>query len=127
MFSFNFEKIREFFMKLIRPSLYMGGVDYFLKAWHEADAKERGILIGVFAPTFLSLAGLLFSIVYFVLFILPSILFRLLGWGLLAALFGAGGKYCFEYFTGKQIPQGTQAPQNKDSEVIDVQYTENKS
>ena len=98
-------RIKEYLMKFLRPSLYISGLDYFLKLWNQSDAKERGILLLVFSPMFICTGGLIFSIIYFVLFVLPSFLFGILGWGLLAALFGAGGRYCFKYFTGKEIPE----------------------
>lgn len=98
-------KIKEYLMKFLRPSLYISGLDYFIKLWNHSDAKERGILLLVFSPMFLCTGGLIFSLIYFVLFVLPSFLFSILGWGILAALFGAGGRYCFKYFTGKSIPE----------------------
>lgn len=98
-------RIKEYLMKFLRPSLYISGLDYFLKLWNHSDAKERGILLLVFSPMFLCTGGLIFSLIYFVLFVLPSFLFSILGWGILAALFGAGGRYCFKYFTGKSIPE----------------------
>ena len=109
---FNFDKIREYATKLLKPSLYMGGLDFVLSIWRNADAKDRGILLLVFAPMFVCMGGFIFTI-----FVLPSYLFSFLGWGALTALFGAGGKYCYKYFTGKEISTG-----NKD--VIDVEYTE---
>ena len=115
---FSFLKIREYIMKFIKPSLYIGGIDYVLKVWHEANAKERGILLLTFSPMFVSFGGLIATIVYFVLFVLPSYVFSAFGWGLLTALFGAGGKYCYKYFTGKNI-----SGKAKD-DIIDVQYTE---
>ncbi len=92
-------------MKFLKPSLYISGLDYFIKLWNQSAPKERGILLLVFSPMFFCTGGLIFSIIYFVLFVLPSFLFGILGWGLLAALFGAGGRYCFKYFTGKTIPE----------------------
>ena len=120
MSSFNFAKIREYIMRFIKPSLYMGGVDYFLNMWKSSDTKDRGILLLVFAPMFLCLAGLILSIIYFVLFVLPSYLFTVMGWGLLTAIFGMGGKYFYGYFTGKQSVKN-----NNNNEVIDAQFTEN--
>ena len=122
MFSFNFARIREYVMRFIKPSLYMGGVDYFLNMWKTSDAKDRGILLLVFAPMFLCLAGLILSIVYFVLFVLPSYLFRVIGWGMLVALFGMGGKYFYSYFTGKS----NNTTKQTSAEFIDVQFTESK-
>ena len=98
--------------------MYMSGMDYVFKLWQESDAKERGILLLTFSPMFISLGGLIFSIIYFVLFVLPSFLFSILGWGILTALFGAGGKYCYKYFTGKEVKAKI------DKNVIDVDYVE---
>ena len=67
---------------------------------------------------FVSMGGVIFSIVYFVLFVLPSFLFSVLGWGMLTALFGAGGKYCYKYFTGKEVKD------EGDKNVIDVDFSE---
>ena len=117
---FNFEKIREYAMKFLKPSLYMGGLDFVLGIWREADAKERGILLLVFSPMFVCMGGFVFTIIYFVLFVLPSYLFSFLGWGILTALFGAGGKYCYKYFTGKEIRTG-------DKNIIDAEFSETSS
>ena len=117
---FNFEKIREYAMKFLKPSLYMGGLDFVLGIWREADAKERGILLLVFSPMFVCMGGFVFTIIYFVLFVLPSYLFSFLGWGILTALFGAGGKYCYKYFTGKEIRTG-------DKDIIDAEFSETSS
>lgn len=113
---FSFAKIREYIMRFIKPSLYMGGMDYVLNIWNEANAKERGILLLVFSPMFISMGGFIATIVYFVLLVLPSYLFSIVGWGILMALFGAGGKYCFKYFTGRSI--------TGKKDVIDVSYVE---
>ena len=117
---FNFEKIREYATKLLKPSLYMGGLDFVLSIWRNADAKDIGILLLVFSPMFVCMGGFIFTIIYFVLFVLPSYLFSFLGWGALTALFGAGGKYCYKYFTGKEIKAGSDG-------VIDVEYTESSA
>ncbi len=136
-------RIKEYLMKFLRPSLYISGLDYFLKLWNNSDAKERGILLLVFSPMFICTGGLIFSIIYFVLFVLPSFLFGILGWGLLAALFGAGGRYCFRYFTGKEIPadeykshssshsssyssSGTSSRTEDNYEVIEAQIVDSK-
>lgn len=116
MFWFN--RVKGYVTKLLKPSMYISGMDYVFKLWQEADAKERGILLLTFSPMFLSMGGFVFTIIYFVLFVLPSYLFSLLGWGVLTALFGAGGKYCYKYFTGKEIKA------KKDANVIDVAFTE---
>ncbi len=117
---FSFDKIREYAAKFLKPSLYMGGLDFVLNIWREAEAKDRGILLLVFIPMFVSLGGFIFTIIYFVLFVLPSYLFSFLGWGILTALFGAGGKYCYKHFTGKEIHTG-------DKNIIDVEITETTS
>ncbi len=117
MFSFNFGKIKDYIMKFIKPSLYLGGFDYFLRLWKDSDAKDRGILILMFTPMFFCLAGLIFSIIYFVLFVLPSYLFTFIGWGLLTALFGAGGKYFYTHLTNRETSErGT--PEFVDVEIV---------
>ena len=116
-----FNRVKEYVMRLLKPSMYISGMDYVFKLWQESDTKERGILLLTFSPMFLSMGGFVFTIIYFVLFVLPSYLFSLLGWGVLTALFGAGGKYCYKYFTGKEIKA------KKDSNVIDVAFTEEDS
>ena len=113
---FSFDKIREYAMKFLKPSLYMGGLDFVLKIWRESDAKDRGILILVFSPMFICMGGFIFTIIYFVLFVLPSDLFSFLGWGILTAPIGAGGKYCYNHFTGHEI--------SANDGVIDVEFTE---
>ena len=117
---FTFDKITEYAAKFLKPSVYMGGLDFVLNIWREADAKDRGILLLVFVPMFVSMGGFIFTIIYFVLFVLPSYLFSFLGWGVLTALFGAGGKYCYKHFTGKEI-------RVTDKNVIDAEFTETPS
>ncbi|MBQ6775926.1 MAG: hypothetical protein IJP53_05645 [Synergistaceae bacterium] len=128
MFSINFGKIRDYVMKFIKPSLYLGGFDYFLRLWKEADAKDRGILILMFTPMFFCFAGFLFSIMYFVLFVLPSYLFTFIGWALLTALFGAGGKYFYAHLTHREMPERAM-PDFIDVEVVvgETAKTEKKS
>ncbi len=104
-------------MKFIKPSLYLGGFDYFLNIWREADIKDKGILVLVFAPMFFCFAGFILSIMYFVLFVLPSYLFTFIGWILLTALFGAGGKYFYAHLTHKEMPEKS-APEFIDVEVV---------
>lgn len=118
MFWFN--RIKGYLTKLVKPSMYISGMDYVFKLWQDADTKERGILLLTFSPMFLSMGGFIFTIIYFVLFVLPSYLFSVLGWGLLTALFGAGGKYCFKYFTGKEVKA------KHEVNVIDVDYAEDE-
>ena len=116
MFWFN--RLKAYVMRLVKPSMYISGMDYVFKLWSESNTKERGILLLTFSPMFVSMGGVIFTIIYFVLFVLPSYLFSILGWGMLTALFGAGGKYCFKYFTGKEIQE------KKEPNVIDVAFTE---
>ena len=106
-------------MRLVKPSMYISGMDYVFKLWSDSNTKERGILLLTFAPMFVSMGGVIFTIIYFVLFVLPSYVFSIFGWGMLTAIFGAGGKYCFKYFTGKEI-KSPKAAKN----VIDVDFTE---
>ena len=115
-----FNRVKEYVMRLLKPSMYISGMDYVFKLWQESDTKERGILLLTFSPMFLSMGGFVFTIIYFVLFVLPSYLFSFLGWGILTALFGAGGKYCYKHFTGKEI-------RVTDKNVIDAEFTETPS
>ena len=119
MILFWFNRLKAYVMKLVKPSMYISGMDYVFKLWSNSDTKERGILLLTFAPMFVSMGGVIFTIIYFVLFVLPSYVFSIFGWGMLTAIFGAGGKYCFKYFTGKEI-KPTKTPKN----VIDVDFTE---
>lgn len=119
MFWFN--RVKGYVTKLLKPSMYISGMDYVFKLWQESDTKERGILLLTFSPMFLSMGGFVFTIIYFVLFVMPSYLFSVLGWGILTALFGAGGKYCYKYFTGKEIKG------KKNADVIDVAFTEEEA
>ena len=90
--------------------------------------KERGILILVFAPMLVCLAGLFISVVSFVLFVLPSFVLRLLGWGVLTALFGAGGRYCYERMTGQSVSRGGSSYSGGYGQAYtDVKFTENGS
>ena len=104
-------------MRFIKPSLYLGGFDYFLSLWKEADTKDRGILILMFTPMFFCLAGFVFSIIYFVLFVLPSYLFTFIGWALLTALFGMGGKYFYAHLTHREMTERA-TPNFVDVEIV---------
>ena len=118
MILFWFNRLKAYCMKLVKPSMYISGMDYVFKLWSDSNTKERGILLLTFSPMFVSMGGVIFTVIYFVLFVLPSYVFSILGWGMLTAIFGAGGKYCFKYFTGKEIK--TKITKN----VIDVDFTE---
>ena len=120
----GFRKFLNWLPSWLKVSFIVGGLGNVMDLWHKADARERGILLLVFAPMFLSLVGLLFSIASFVLFVLPSFILRLLGWGLLTALFGAGGRYCYAHITGRA------SPDSMDSEITaytDVEFREAKT
>ena len=117
--------LKKFFTRLpswLKVSFLIGGLGNVLDLWQEADARERGILLLVFAPMFLCLGGLLFSVVSFVLFVLPSFVLRVLGWGLLSALFGAGGRYCYAHMTGRARP----TPEPGGAGFTDVEFTETR-
>ena len=119
MFSFSFAKIKEKISGFIKPSLYMSGLSDVLKLWRSADAKDKGILLLVFSPMFLCIGGFVFSVIHFVLFVLPSFVFGVFGWGLLTFLFCSGGKYFYKQLTGHSV--GTK------EEIIDVQFKESDS
>ena len=118
MFSFSFAKIKEKIMSFVKPSLYMSGLSDVLKLWRTADAKDKGILLLVFSPMFLCIGGLVFRLIHFVLFVLPSFVFGMLGWGLLTVLFCAGGKYFYKQLTGHAIDGESK------EQIIDVQFNE---
>ena len=96
----------------------MSGLSDVLKLWRSADAKDKGILLLVFSPMFLCIGGFIFSVIHFVLFVLPSFVFGVFGWGLLTFLFCSGGKYFYKQLTGHAI----NAKPNE--QIIDVQYQE---
>lgn len=76
-----------------------------LTEWQGADIREKGILLLVFTPMLICVLGLIFSVTSFVLFVLPAFVLRVLGWGVLTALFGAGGIYCHDRLKGRDTPQ----------------------
>lgn len=95
---------RTFFSQVLTrlwPSRLLGGLGRILTEWQGSDIRERGILLLLFAPMLFCVLGLLFSVASFVLFVLPSFILRLLGWGLLTALFGAAGAYCHDRLKGR--------------------------
>ena len=94
----------------------LGGFSSIMKTWQASNAKDRGILLIVFSPMILCIAGVCVSLIYFILFVLPMFLFRIVGCGILASLAGLGGRKAYKYFTGNEI-----AADNED--VIDVEYT----
>ncbi|MBQ7732514.1 MAG: hypothetical protein IJT58_00660 [Synergistaceae bacterium] len=119
LFSFSFTKIKEKITSFIKPSLYMSGLGDVLKLWRSADTKDKGILLLVFSPMFLCIGGLVFSVIHFVLFVLPSFVFGVFGWGLLTVLFCSGGKYFYKQLTGHAIDDN-----NNKEQIIDVQFNE---
>lgn len=108
-----FEKIFRRLPGWLRPSIFVSGLGEVWDLWRASDARERGILLLVFAPMFVCVVGLLLSVASFVLFVLPSFVLRVLGWGLLVVLSGAGGRWCWERMAGK----GAQA---RDADYEDV-------
>ena len=95
--------------------LKFGGFSNIAKTWRESDAKDRGILLLVFSPMLLCLAGLALSVIYFVLFVLPMFVFRIVSCGILASLAGWGGRRALKYFTGREISEGSE-------DVIDAEF-----
>lgn len=89
------------------PPRLFAGLGRILTEWQQSDIREKGLLLLVFAPMLICLLGLLFSVTSFVLFVLPSFILRLLGWGVLTALFGAGGIYCHDRLKGQSSARGT--------------------
>ncbi len=122
-----FRKLWDHIPLFLRPAIFISGLSDILSLWQSAAAKERGILVLVFAPMLVCLAGLFFSVVSFVLFVLPSFVLRLLGWGVLTALFGAGGHYCYERMTGRAVPRSGSSAYSERYEqtYTDVKFTEN--
>ncbi|MCR4819438.1 MAG: hypothetical protein K5841_10820 [Fretibacterium sp.] len=122
-----FRKLFDHIPLFLRPAIFISGLGDILSLWQRAGVKERGILVLVFAPMLVCLGGLLISVVSFVLFVLPSFVLRVLGWGVLSALFGAGGRYCYERMTGRSVPRGASSTYGGGSgqAYTDVKFTEN--
>ena len=122
----------------LRPSVYIGGLGDLFILWHKSDAKGRGILLLCFAPMFICIGGMLFSVVSFVLFVLPSFVLKFLGWLMLVALFSAGGKYCYRQMMRRcsaEIPTTdgesfktsfTSGGMSYDVSYTDVKYTDDE-
>ena len=87
------------------PSRILKHFSSFLDRWQRADARERGILLLVFSSLAVCFGGLLFSVFSFVLFVLPSFILRVLGWGLLAGLCDAGGQLPLRAGDGEGPPR----------------------
>ena len=94
-------------LSLLWPPRLFAGLGRILTEWQRSGVREKGILLLVFAPMLICLLGLLFSAASFVLFVLPAFILRLLGWGVLTALFGAGGIYCHDRLKGPSSARGT--------------------
>ncbi len=92
-------------LQYIWPPRLFSGLAHILTEWRHSDAKDKGILLLIFAPMLICIGCLLFKIASFVLFVLPSFVLSVLGWLLLVSLFGGGGIYCRERLKGQ--PQKT--------------------
>ena len=59
--------------------------------------------------------------------VLACSVLRVLGWGVLTALFGAGGRYCYERMTGRSVPRGGSSSYagGYQQTYTDVKFTEN--
>ena len=117
----------------LRPAVHIGGLGELFVLWQRAGAKERGIFLLCFAPVFVCIGGLLFSVASFVLFVLPSFVLKFLGWALLVALFNMGGRYCYEHMTkggsGASTTAGSSPFTSRfsaDSTVYEATYTDVK-
>lgn len=111
--------LKKFFDRLVSWLNYLlklGGFNSIIKTWQAANAKDRGILLLVFSPMILFLAGLALSVIYFVLFVLPMFVVRVVGCGILASLAGWGGRAAYKYFTGTEISADT-------DDIIDVEFS----
>ncbi len=120
------KNILEYISYLLKPSTYLGGMDYVMSVWRGADSREKIILLLVFAPMFIAMCGLLMSVVYFILFVLPLFLFRMLGWGFLTALFGLAGKFGYKYFTGREFGSSNSNNIDPKDVIIDVKFEDIK-
>lgn len=92
-------------LRYLWPPKLLAGLSFILSEWHRSDIKEKTLLLILFAPMLFCILGLLYSVASFVLFILPSFILSVLGWGLLIALFGGGGLFFFEKMQGKRASQ----------------------
>jgi hypothetical protein len=79
-------------LKYFWPSNLFAGFSFIFSEWHRSDARERAILLLIFAPMIACVLGLLYSFASFVF----EAISKLLGWFLLSALFGGGGIFCYE-------------------------------
>ena len=112
-----FRNILSQILYYLRPSRLLNGLGDILSAWRRSEIREKGIFVLVFLPMFICAAGLVFSVVSFVLFVLPSFVIRVIGWAALTMVFGSGGVYCYERLTGRR-------PQNPTADFVDTTWTE---
>ena len=80
------------FLKYFWPGNLFAGFSFVLAEWHRSNVKNRSLLLLIFSPMMICMAGLLFSFSSFVF----AFISRLLGWFLLTVLFGGGGIFCYE-------------------------------
>lgn len=114
-------------MNFLRPSIVISGLGDIMDLWRRAGARDKGIFVLVFAPMFACIGGLLFNIVRFVLFVLPSFVLGFLGWVLLITLFAWGGRYVYSRFTGDTFASGSvYNAEYYEKTYTDVKFTENK-
>ena len=106
-----------FLMKYIWPPSVIAGVLALLREWHRCDAKNKAILAVFFFPAMLCVGGLVFRIVYFILFNLPAFVLSILGWLMLISLFSGCGLFCHEKINGKRPAA------NNDSSSYDYDVT----
>ncbi|NLL36585.1 MAG: hypothetical protein GX256_03570 [Fretibacterium sp.] len=105
------------------PPRLFAGLTRMVAEWQRGDTRKRGLLLLLFTPMLLCLLGLSFSVASFVLFVLPSLVLRLLGWLLLTSLFGGAGLYFYERLKEPRTSSGDTAseepydiPSSKDSQ-----------
>jgi hypothetical protein len=75
------------------------GFKFIFAEWHRGNAKERSLLLLIFAPMLICMLGLIFNFASFIF----AFVSRLLGWFLLTAFFGGGGIFCYEKLRENQV------------------------
>ena len=101
------------FLKYLWPSNLLSGFSFVLAEWHRGNARDRSLLLLIFTPMMICMAGLLFSFASFVF----AFISRLLGWFLLTALFGGGGIFFYEKLKEKR---SNSEPRQTTSQAYDV-------
>lgn len=99
-----FRNVGSYLIRYLWPPRLLARLSFVWGEWHKSDARERSLLLLVFAPMMACILGLLFSVAGFVLFVLPSFILKVFGWLLLAALFGGAGVFFHEKIKGKPTP-----------------------